>query len=101
MIDSKDNYQQIRDDMRHYNNYPTEPIGNGNPYHMCSYCHIPVPQINGRLVNHSQTCEHRQLIEKDEEIEWLRYLLRSVIMDLPSNKDWLNPDLEKEINSVI
>lgn len=86
--------------MKYYDDYPTEPIGDGNPYHMCSYCHIPVPGINGILENHSEYCKYRKLIEKDKEIEWLKFLIKSIMVDLPSNRDWLNPDIEKAMRDV-
>jgi hypothetical protein len=45
--------------MTYYNDYPTKPIGKHNPYSMCAYCHVPVPQINGQLDNHEQQCVYR------------------------------------------
>lgn len=37
-------------------NYPTSPIGGGNPYYKCSACGISDPQINGKLENHDPGC---------------------------------------------
>lgn len=28
-------------------NYPSEPIGDGNPYHRCVHCKRSAPEING------------------------------------------------------
>lgn len=43
--------------------YPTEPIGDGNPYYRCVYCKRSDPEINGQLSNHSEDCEYRILRE--------------------------------------
>lgn len=43
----------------HCDDYPTEPIGKGNPYYRCCYCKISVPEINGYLKRHSEYCEYR------------------------------------------
>lgn len=39
--------------------YPSEPIGGGNPYYCCSFCKISDPQINGRLEGHDKYCTWR------------------------------------------
>lgn len=44
--------------------YPTEPIGGGNPYHMCSHCGVSAPAINGRLDRHLQSCTYRKEKER-------------------------------------
>lgn len=41
----------------YYCDYPTEPIGGGNPYYRCVSCKISDPQINGQLENHAKDCE--------------------------------------------
>jgi len=48
---------------KYYTEYPTEPIGGGNPYHKCSKCGKSVPGINGRLAGHEEWCEWRKKIE--------------------------------------
>lgn len=40
-----------------YLDYPTKPIGGGNPYYCCSSCGISDPQINGTLSRHGQGCK--------------------------------------------
>ena len=87
--------------MKYYNDYPTIPIGGKNPYYKCAFCGISVPQINGRIENHNENCEYRQLKEKDEENVFLRFLLSEIYHSLPTNRDWLNPDIEKEIKNTI
>lgn len=52
--------------MHYYTDYPTEPSGNGNPYHRCIYCKRTHPEINGDLTKHSPDCKYR--IEKQEEL---------------------------------
>lgn len=47
----------------YYNDYETEPIGGGNPYHRCVHCKRSVPEINGRLDRHLADCEYRIAIE--------------------------------------
>ncbi|BBA65566.1 hypothetical protein [Xanthomonas phage XacN1] len=48
-----------------YDDFPTEPIGGGNPYYRCSHCKISVPQINYRLEGHAPDCEYRQKHQTD------------------------------------
>jgi hypothetical protein len=55
--------------MKYYNDYPTEPIGKGNPYHCCSYCKVSVPSINGNLENHLEWCEYRRLKTLEDDLE--------------------------------
>jgi len=43
----------------YYTDYPTEPIGGGNPYYRCSHCKMSVPEINGYLERHAEWCEYR------------------------------------------
>jgi hypothetical protein len=43
--------------------YPTAPIGDGNPYWACVYCGRSDPQINGELSGHSEHCEWRKTEE--------------------------------------
>ena len=46
-----------------YFDYPTEPIGDGNPYYRCSSCKRSAPEINGKLENHRNDCEWRIMME--------------------------------------
>lgn len=55
--------------MKYYNDYPTEPIGKGNPYHCCSYCKVPDPSINGDLENHLECCEYRRIKTLEQDLE--------------------------------
>lgn len=41
-----------------YSKYENEPIGNGNPYYMCSECKLSDPQINGFILNHKTFCSY-------------------------------------------
>jgi hypothetical protein len=49
--------------------YPSEPIGDDNPYYCCEYCKVPEPEINGVVENHAKWCEWRKKVEKEELIE--------------------------------
>jgi hypothetical protein len=51
----------------YYSNYPTEPIGGGNPYYCCAKCGMSDPQINGQLDGHHDWCEWA--IQKKKELE--------------------------------
>jgi hypothetical protein len=42
---------------KYYNDYPTRPIGGGNPYYCCASCGRSDPQINGKLENHNDGCK--------------------------------------------
>ena len=44
----------------YHTDYPTEPIGDGNPYWCCSLCGRSVPVINGQIKNHAEWCEYRK-----------------------------------------
>jgi hypothetical protein len=50
-----------------FNDYETEPIGGGNPYHRCVHCQRSAPDINGRLERHEAHCLYRQAIEQGIE----------------------------------
>lgn len=58
-----------------YNDYESEPIGNGNPYYRCKCCHNSAPEINGKLENHEKWCSYR--IEKEKELG-LAYLFNEL-----------------------
>lgn len=49
--------------MPYYSDYPSVPIGGGNPYYCCSYCEISDPQINGSLSGHHKHCRYRLELE--------------------------------------
>lgn len=46
--------------------YPTEPIGDGNPYYRCAFCKRSTPEINGRLEKHLTDCEFRIARERQK-----------------------------------
>lgn len=50
-----------------YNDYPSHPMGGGNPYYCCSFCGITDPQINGTLSGHGENCEWVE--KKKKELE--------------------------------
>ena len=52
--------------MKYYSDYPTEPMGGGNPYYCCVYCKVTDPQINGRIEGHNKNCEYR--LEKERNL---------------------------------
>lgn len=86
--------------MSNYNDYETEPIGGGNPYYMCVGCKVSVPAINGRLEGHQSWCPYLAKVKRQEENDWLKFLLSQVLNSLPANRDWLDPDLEKHLRDL-
>jgi hypothetical protein len=91
-----------------YNDYPTEPIGDGSLYRQCKSCKVPVLEINGDLDKHRPWCEYRQEMKarqlKDELMEenlWLRFLLGQVFHSLPEQRDWLDPEIEKGMKAAL
>ena len=68
--------------MPYYADYPTEPIGGGNPYHRCVYCKVSEPAINGELENHLEHCEYRRIKKLEEEVELLRLENQILKIDL-------------------
>jgi hypothetical protein len=56
---------------KYYHDYPTEPIGGGNPYYRCVHCKRSDPEINGRLEKHDQFCQYRQEMEA-KLTQWLK-----------------------------
>jgi len=64
--------------------FPTEPIGGGNPYYKCSYCGISVPEINGELTGHDEDCEWRK---KEEEKISLENLMKSWMIRIKESYD--------------
>jgi hypothetical protein len=53
----------------YYTDYPTEPIGDGNPYYRCCACKRSDPQINGRLEGHVKGCSWVEQKRKELEAE--------------------------------
>ena len=49
--------------MAYDNDYPTEPIGGGNPYYRCVHCKRSMPEINGNLQKHESWCPYRLMKE--------------------------------------
>lgn len=45
------------------NDYPSKPIGGGNPYYCCSFCGRSVPEIFGHLDRHNSYCHYRKAKE--------------------------------------
>ena len=54
-----------REDDYSHHDYPTEPIGGGNPYHRCKLCAKSVPAINGRIEGHLKDCAYRLFKEQN------------------------------------
>lgn len=52
--------------MDYFDDFETEPIGDGNPYYRCISCKRSVPEINGYIERHLETCEYR--IKKEKEL---------------------------------
>lgn len=44
---------------RYRDDYPSVPIGGGNPYQKCAACGVSAPEINGDLSGHSRDCSWR------------------------------------------
>jgi hypothetical protein len=69
---------------KYYTDYPKEPIGGGNPYHRCAYCHVSVPEINGDLEGHREWCEYRKGKLMEQEMELLRLEVECLKLDAQS-----------------
>lgn len=67
--------------MRYYSDYPTKPIGGGNPYSCCAHCEVPTPEINGSLERHQEWCEYRKLKQLKEELELARLEVECLKLD--------------------
>lgn len=81
--------------------YPSVPIGKGNPYYCCAYCKTPDPEINGILENHPTWCLYRKMKEYQIENDWVKYLLKMIIDSLPQNRDWLDPVIEVAAKDIL
>lgn len=55
-------------DSTYYCDYPTEPIGGGNPYYRCAHCGVSDPEINGSLYKHMEWCEYRKSKEASHNV---------------------------------
>lgn len=86
--------------MIYYNDYETEPMEGRNPYRRCVGCKRSVPEINGRLEGHASYCPYRKKIEQQKEIDWLKFLINSIVDSLPEDRSWLDPDIEKAIRGI-
>ena len=69
---------------KYYADYPKEPIGGGNPYHMCAYCGVSDPAINGSLENHLEWCDYRKGKLREQEMELLRLEIECLKLDAQS-----------------
>ncbi len=72
--------------MSDYDDYPTEPIGGGNPYRRCKSCKRSAPEINGRLEKHETWCEYRRRREAPAAFQ--------EIPQLPQRQDSTSDQLE-------
>jgi len=52
--------EEERRQFQGFTDYPSLPMGGGNPYYACSYCGVTDPQINGDLLNHKESCAYRK-----------------------------------------
>lgn len=50
----------------YHTDYPSEPIGEPNPYYRCAICGVSCPEINGQLENHRDWCSWA--IKKSKEL---------------------------------
>jgi hypothetical protein len=89
------------------NSYPKKPIGGKNPYWCCASCEVSNPETNGEIDNHRENCEYRKKREAEKqalklkgENDWLKYLLKQILISLPQNKDWLDPEIEKAAKDI-
>lgn len=69
----------MEQNIKYYNDYPTKPIGDGNPYSCCSYCEVSEPEINGRLEEHREWCTYRKQKES--------FLILEDFIELIENSD--------------
>lgn len=46
-----------------FDDYPSKPIGGGNPYNCCVFCERSAPQLFGRLERHEPYCIYRRIKE--------------------------------------
>lgn len=84
-------------DRVYYTDYPTKPIGGGNPYHCCSYCGVSDPAINGELNGHHSYCEYR--IQKEKELYLDTFDNAWILCEKGSKfKEHLESDLQDLIN---
>ena len=58
----------MEEDKKYYSDYPTEPIGGGNPYYRWVFCKISDPEINMRLEGHLEDCIYRVGIEEGKSL---------------------------------
>lgn len=49
-------FDPVENDKVFHFDFPTVPIGGGNPYHKCASCGLSVPAINGDLDKHRPDC---------------------------------------------
>jgi hypothetical protein len=57
--------------------------------------------MNNIVCGHGQLKRQCPLCEKDEQIAALESILRRIINDLPTNRDWLDPELEKAARDIL
>lgn len=78
----------MENNKKYYFDYPSKPIGGGNPYYECSFCEISDPQINGQLKTHSKDCEYRIAMEalESEDFEKIKNVLETLIVRAAYNK---------------
>lgn len=67
--------------MELFNDYPTKPIGGGNPYRCCVHCGVSEPAINGNLENHQEWCEYRKIKTLEQDLELARLEIECLKLD--------------------
>lgn len=71
--------------MAYDHDYPTEPIGDGNPYYRCAHCKRPDPEINGDIKKHDSWCLYRRQKEGGQQDE---ALIRQMLDAMERVIDW-------------
>jgi hypothetical protein len=73
--------------MAYRSDYPSEPIGGGNPYYRCKHCKRSAPEINGDVYGHYEWCAWRKEQERTvNPVDAIRAAL--ALMEGDDPEDW-------------
>lgn len=60
-----------------------------------------MPIIAAQLFDRKLWVEAQEFTRVSSELDRLRVVVRSLIDDLPAKRDWLNPDIERELRESV
>jgi hypothetical protein len=84
-----------------HHDYPSEPIGEGNPYYQCCSCGASDPQINGTLSGHKGGCGWVAGFQKGWQERYYDSMIDCAAIRGPDGRVWTGKRHYHCINTII